>query len=276
MTTKKILKKIFKDGYCHHENVLSKKECKKYIEGIINLKNKIKKDINFESKVLNQGQEVIRDIVLRDPDVFLNIIDNDLVNKVLYEIFKETFILDGCVASNSVNVKVNYSALVHIDAHLASNINSNTSDVVVLFCLDDFTKENGATKIWPGSHLSGVRIQNSKNYKKLIKKKHVYAEGKKGSIFFFLGQTWHQIGKNVNGNSRWSILCHYKRWWIKPGKDFTKCGATFYNKLNQNQKKLFGFNSIPPKFNFKTKTGMLKTLRKPSVLNQSYKKVINF
>jgi ectoine hydroxylase-related dioxygenase (phytanoyl-CoA dioxygenase family) len=175
-----------------------------------------------------------------------------------------------------VNVKNHYSALVHIDAHLASNINNNTSDVVVLFCLDDFTKENGATKIWPGSHLSGVRIQNSKNYKKLIKKKNVYVEGKKGSIFFFLGQTWHQIGKNVTNNSRWGILCHYKRWWIKPSTDYTKCGAKIYSKLNQNQKKLFGFNSISPKFNFKTQSRMLKTLRKSSVLNLSYKKVINF
>jgi ectoine hydroxylase-related dioxygenase (phytanoyl-CoA dioxygenase family) len=276
MTTKKILKKIFNEGYCVHENVLSKKECFNYIEGIKNIKNKIEKNINFKSEKLNQGQEIIRDIVLRDPDIFLNIIDNALVIKVLHEIFKETFILDTCVASNSVNVKNNYSALVHIDSHLASNINNNTSDVVVLFCLDDFTKKNGATKIWPGSHLSGVRIQNSKNYKKLIKKKNVYVEGKKGSIFFFLGQTWHQIGKNVTNNSRWSILCHYKRWWIKPSTDYTKCGAKIYSKLNQNQKKLFGFNSISPKFNFKTQTRMLKTLRKSSVLNLSYKKVINF
>jgi ectoine hydroxylase-related dioxygenase (phytanoyl-CoA dioxygenase family) len=276
MTTKKILKKIFNEGYCVHENVLSKKECFNYIEGIKNIKNKIEKNINFKSEKLNQGQEIIRDIVLRDPDIFLNIIDNALVIKVLHEIFKETFILDTCVASNSVNVKNHYSALVHIDAHLASNINNNTSDVVVLFCLDDFTKENGATKIWPGSHLSGVRIQNSKNYKKLIKKKNVYVEGKKGSIFFFLGQTWHQIGKNVTNNSRWGILCHYKRWWIKPSTDYTKCGAKIYSKLNQNQKKLFGFNSISPKFNFKTQSRMLKTLRKSSVLNLSYKKVINF
>lgn len=196
MTTKKILKKIFNEGYCVHENVLSKKECFNYIEGIKNIKNKIEKNINFKSEKLNQGQEIIRDIVLRDPDIFLNIIDNALVIKVLHEIFKETFILDTCVASNSVNVKNHYSALVHIDAHLASNINNNTSDVVVLFCLDDFTKENGATKIWPGSHLSGVRIQNSKNYKKLIKKKNVYVEGKKGSIFFFfrtdLASNWKE------------------------------------------------------------------------------------
>ena len=276
MITRKIIKKIFKDGYCLHENVLSTIECNNYINGIKKIENRIKKNADCIKKKSNQGQEVIRDLVLREPDLFLNIIDNTLVIKVLREIFKETFILDTCVASNSINVKNNYSALVHIDSHLASNINRNTLDVVVLFCLEDFTKENGATKIWPGSHLSGVRIQNSKHYKKLIKKKYKYATGKKGSVVFFLGQSWHQIGKNISKNSRWGILCHYKRWWIKPSKDYTKCGANIYSKLNLNQKELFGFNSISPRFNFKKQTGMLKTLRDSSTLSSDYKKVISY
>ena len=37
---------------------------------------------------------------------------------------------------------------------------NNTTDVVILICLDDFSKENGSTKIWPRSHLSGIRAQN--------------------------------------------------------------------------------------------------------------------
>ena len=37
-----------------------------------------------------------------------------------------------------------------------------------------------------------------------------YVKAKKGSLIFFLGQTWHQIGQNINGKKRWGILCHYK------------------------------------------------------------------
>ena len=145
MMIQKIVKKIFKDGYCLHENVLSEIECYNYLNGIKKIQSRIKKNVNLKKKNSNQGQETIRDLVLREPNFFLNIIDNTLVMKVLKEIFKETFILDNCVASNSLNVKNNYSALVHIDSHLATNINRNTSDVVVLFCLENFTKENGAT-----------------------------------------------------------------------------------------------------------------------------------
>ena len=97
-------------------------------------------------------------------------------------------------------------------------------------------------------------------------------KAKKGSIGFILGQTWHQIGRNINNKSRWSIIIHYKRWWIKPSTDFTKCGKTIFNKLNSNQKKLFGFTSISPKFNLKNSRKNYKTLRKIKNIPKDYKK----
>ena len=41
-----------------------------------------------------------------------------------------------------------------------------------MICLDKFTKENGAMKIWLKSHLSGVRIHHEKN--KFFGKKNNY------------------------------------------------------------------------------------------------------
>lgn len=147
----------------------------------------------------------------------------------------------------------------------------------MLFCLNNFTRENGATKIWPRSHKSGIRIQNSKKYKKLIKKKYIFAEAKNGAIIFLLGHTWHQIGKNSTTKDRWGILCHYKRWWIKPGVDHTTCGSYIYDKLNITQKKLFGFNSIPPRFDIKKKkVNSLKTLRNSSVFSKKYGEMNKF
>jgi ectoine hydroxylase-related dioxygenase (phytanoyl-CoA dioxygenase family) len=277
MEIKNIVQKIFFEGYYIYKNVIDSDTCNNYIKAIKKIQKKIKKNPKFKDERSGLGQEIIRDLVLRDPNTFLNLIDNTLVLQVLTEIFRDKFILDNCMASNSVNVKDTYSGLVHIDSHLPCNKNSNTTDVVVLFCLDDFTKNNGATKIWPGSHLSGVRIQNAKNYKNLIKKRNKYVEAKKGSIVFFLGQTWHQIGRNLDNNSRWGILCHYKRWWIKPSTDFTKCGKNIYRMLNKNQKEIFGFNSISPKFNFNAMTKELKTLRSADLINNmQYKEILNY
>jgi len=275
-SSKKILKKLFSDGYCIVKNVLTDHECDKIVKNLEKLKHKTSNNKYFIDERSNNGQVTIRDLPLRDPKIYLKLIDKTVIINILKNIFNETFILDNCQGSESINVKKNYKSLVHIDSHLANKFVGQTSDVVVCFCLNTFSKENGATKIWPKSHLSGVRIQNDKNYSKEIKKEYKYAEAEKGSAIFFLGQTWHQIGKNSNSEKRWGILCHYKKWWIKPSTDWTKCGPKIYNLLNKRQKELFGFTSISPKFNLKKQVRTLKTLRKSSQLNSNYFKTIQY
>tara|TARA_B100000768_G_scaffold103742_1_gene96430 strand:- start:1183 stop:1716 length:534 start_codon:yes stop_codon:yes gene_type:complete len=175
------------------------------------------------------------------------------------------------MASNSVNVKQKYDRIVHIDSHIPVTNPLHTLDLVVVVCLNNFNKFNGSTIVWPKSHLSGIKIQKQIN---VNKKKFKIINAKKGSLVFFLGQTWHQIGKNLNKEDRWGILLHYKRWWIKPATNFTKCGNKIFKMLNNKQKKILGFNSISPEFNFKTNTRKLKTLRKISSVSKNYLKAI--
>ncbi|NMN67102.1 Protein involved in biosynthesis of mitomycin antibiotics/polyketide fumonisin [Candidatus Pelagibacter ubique] len=273
---KNIVKKLHRDGFCIVNNFIKEKECESLIHKLEKLNNSLSKNKKFVDENSKNGQLIIRDLPLRDPKTYLKLLDKKLILNVLKNIFKETFILDNCQASGSINVRSNYKTLVHIDSHLPCKFPENTSDVVICYCLNDFTKENGATKIWPKSHLSTTKIQNNKKYKKEIKKKFVHGEAKKGSIIFFLGQTWHQIGKNTNSKKRWGILCHYKRWWIKPSTDWAKCGPKIFGLLNDQQKELFGFTSISPKFNLKTRTRTLKTLRKSFQLNKNYFKTIQY
>ena len=272
----KIIKELSRYGFCVINDVLSIKKCNSIKENLEKLLKKTQKNKFFFDEGSERGQLIIRDLPLRDPKNYLDLIDNKLILDILDNIFKETFILDGCVASKSINVKENFKSLVHIDSHLASKDFNNTSDIVVCFCFDEFTKENGATKVWPKSHLSGTRIQKSKEYDKKIKNSFRYAEAKKGSAIIFLGHTWHQIGKNSNSLSRWGCLNQYKRWWIKPSTDFTKCGAKIFKMLNQRQKELFGFSSISPRFDFKKNTRTPKTLRKLQDLSLNYTKAVQF
>ena len=72
-------------------------------------------DIN--NKDAKNGQVILRDLVLRDPRSFLNLIDKKLIMGVLDLVFKDKFILENIMGSNSVNVKKNYSRIIHIDSH---------------------------------------------------------------------------------------------------------------------------------------------------------------
>ena len=267
---------LFKKGYCIVENYLNSTKCQKIIKEIESINNSnIKKQFVYKRN-LEQGQITIRDLVLIKPKSFLNLIDKKFILKVLSKVFDDRFILENIMASNSINVKNQYSAKIHCDSLLSTTNPRNSTDVVVMYCLDDFDKNNGATKVWPGSHLSDIRPHiDINNIKKKIKK-FKYIKAKKGSIVFFLGQTWHQIGKNLNSKRRWSVIVHYRRWWMKPSTDFTKCGSAIYKKLNKTQKELFGFNSISPKFNFKNKSSKVKTLRKLNKFPKSYFQAQNY
>ena len=101
----KNLKKLFKEGFCIIEKVLSKNECNHLISNLKRLSNKIKQNKNFIDEKSDKGQIIIRDLPLRNPKIFLNLIDKKKIMKILDQIFGETFILDNCQASGSINVK---------------------------------------------------------------------------------------------------------------------------------------------------------------------------
>ena len=266
------IKNLKRDGFLIIDDLLKPKECNKYKNDLKNIYNKFKGKKIIEGE--KYGQVIIRDLVLIQPDSFINLIDHKIIYKIAELIFNDEFILENIMASNSINVNKKYKRIAHIDGHIPVDDVKNTTDLVAIICLDDFTKENGATKIWPKSHLSGIQIHKNKLKDQLIKKKNIYMRAKKGSVGFILGSTWHQIGQNFSNDSRWSIIIHYKRWWIKPSTDFTKCGNKIFKKLNDKQKKLFGFNCISPKFNLKNFNKNYKILRKTSKIPKDYKKTL--
>ena len=276
MSKNKYYNQLLKNGYCIINHVFKKNYCDELIKKIEDLYTKKKNKRYDVDEGSMYGQEIIRDLVLRDPKTFLKLIDNKKIIKVLELIFKDSFILENIMASNSVNVKKKYKRIVHIDSHLPTSDPKLTTDAVAMICLDEFKKENGATKIWPKSHLSGVRIHHDKKKLKNYKKNYIYVEAPKGSLVIFLGQLWHQIGKNINNDRRWAVLIHYKRWWIKPSTNFTECGSKIFNQLNDKQKELFGFNTIIPKFNLKKQFRNGKTLRKVSSIGKNYSQALKY
>jgi ectoine hydroxylase-related dioxygenase (phytanoyl-CoA dioxygenase family) len=269
----KIKKFLFKDGYCKIDEFLPKKYCENLIKELIKEKIKLEKNRLHKDEASKKGQLIIRDLILRNPKMFLNLIDLKIITQVLDSIFNEEYILDNFMATNSINIKQEHNRIVHIDSHIPVTNPLHTLDLVVVVCLNNFNKFNGSTIVWPKSHLSGIKIQKQIN---VNKKKFKIINAKKGSLVFFLGQTWHQIGKNLNKEDRWGILLHYKRWWIKPATNFTKCGNKIFKMLNNKQKKILGFNSISPEFNFKTNTREVKTVRKISSVSKNYLKAITY
>ena len=86
----------------------------------------------------------------------------------------------------------------------------------VMWPLTEFTAENGATRIWPGSHHPGAADLPPTE-------KPVVAEMLPGSALVFLGSTLHAAGGNYARSTRRGLIVSYCLGWLKPFENQWLC-----------------------------------------------------
>ena len=87
----------------------------------------------------------------------------------------------------------------------------------VIWMIGDFTKENGGTRVVPGSHLWGRRPDNIQDNQI----ETVAATGPAGTVMFLDGRTWHGTGANTSDQLRWGILTTFCGPQFRPQANFT-------------------------------------------------------
>ena len=85
-----------------------------------------------------------------------------------------------------------------------------------VWMLDDFTPDNGATRVVPGSHLT--RKKPSWGYDDIEGEIRLTAPA--GSMAFWLSHTWHRSGPNFTDSPRRAVLAYYCRSWVSTWSDF--------------------------------------------------------
>jgi hypothetical protein len=87
-------------------------------------------------------------------------------------------------------------------------------EVVVLYALSDFTAENGATRVVPGSHLWPTKRKPQDH-------EVVAAEMPAGSAIYYLGKTLHGGGPNTTENARRRALYFgFSLGWLRTKENF--------------------------------------------------------
>jgi ectoine hydroxylase-related dioxygenase (phytanoyl-CoA dioxygenase family) len=80
-----------------------------------------------------------------------------------------------------------------------------------IWLLDDFTRENGATRIVPGTQRSGLMPQNVLQDPELPHPDEVIIEAPAGSVFIFNSHAWHGGTTNRTQQTRRSIHSYFCR-----------------------------------------------------------------
>ena len=170
---------------------------------------------------------------LHKTPIFFKTIDHPKVLPVVEAALGEQIIL-GSLNARIVRPSDGQQGL-HSD--IRGDLLNLSSPVMVntVWLLDDFTSENGATRIVPGTHKSGLHGPPAD-----MEVKHVHqAIAPAGSVLVFNGQCWHGGGNNDSDRNRHAMFGHYRKnalmFQVDPHDNFPE---EWFELLSPRQKEL--------------------------------------
>ncbi len=92
-------------------------------------------------------------------------------------------------------------------------ITSHVLGFNVVFCVSDYTKENGATRVVPGSHLYPMRepIRDTRLARVI--------EAPRGSVLIFNICAWHGASAHRGSATRYAVMTPWRRRWLRGEAD---------------------------------------------------------
>jgi ectoine hydroxylase-related dioxygenase (phytanoyl-CoA dioxygenase family) len=266
MTAQEIATKIKDSGYAVINNVLSLEDCErfksylnedsaKYMPMHANPKTTGKPSLN------NLAAEKVLFNLHNKRLEYYELMCHPLITSVMDIILKEGSYLNNepyYLYNNSArNPMKGSEQQLHIDSRFPGTKYVFVANV--LWMIEDFTEESGATRIVPDSHKSGLYAEDGKKYEN-----EILVIAPKGSVLIFDASLWHGSSYKHNEDSRWALTLGYARWFRKPAYDFMQnIPADIFNKLNDKQKELLGLKLIPPKDEFTRTRAMSENFETP-------------
>ena len=110
--------------------------------------------------------------------------------------------------------------------------------VNTMWALDDFTEENGATRLVPGSHTWTDRMPRDGD-------RIVQAVMPAGSVVFYLGKIWHAGGANSTDSPRLGVIVEYCAGWLRPQENHVLgVPRQIVKELPRQLQELLGYNVL--------------------------------
>ena len=110
--------------------------------------------------------------------------------------------------------------------------------VQTMLMVNDFTESNGATRLVPGSHMTGVQPDQSVPH--VVPS--IAAEGPAGTIAMWEGRTWHSAGPNTSNEIRYGMPTLYAAPQMRTLMNFTLgTRPEVLAKASPEMRRLLGF-----------------------------------
>jgi ectoine hydroxylase-related dioxygenase (phytanoyl-CoA dioxygenase family) len=143
----------------------------------------------------------------------------DLLRKPLVRALAR-HVLDGdyCLSSHTANITGpgGEAMVLHSDQGYTPRSIDLALTMNVMWMLVDFTDDNGATRLVPGSHRVGAEPPREGDVPTIA------GVGPAGTALVFDGRIWHGTGANTTADQhRYGVLTYFCRPWLRPQENYT-------------------------------------------------------
>jgi ectoine hydroxylase-related dioxygenase (phytanoyl-CoA dioxygenase family) len=168
------------------------------------------------------------------------LLDNPTMNAYISEAFSATCIVYAYQSSSLAPSSGNYGSRIHVDCpRFTFNYITNMG---VIFPLDDFTLENGATYYIPGSH----------KWEDFPSEDFFYENAKRacckaGDMLLLNARLVHAAGYNSTSSTRHALTINFCRSFMRQRFDFPRLvPKEIINSLGEDGRRLLGMNVRVP------------------------------
>lgn len=222
-----------RDGYLIWENLLSADECQQ-------IKETVAPWLAHTGRNAFEGRHTQRVYsLLSRTRVCDRLVDHPRVLAVLDRLLMDNYLLS---ALQAINIQPGETAQLahHDDGFYPIPRPRDPLAAATIWAIDDFTADNGATVLYPGSHRWGRRRPEPDDPAMPVVMPA-------GSCVFFVGTLWHGGGANTTDTDRLAVTAQYCQPWLRPMEAFTlSIPRDTAREVSDDIRRMIGYSIHPP------------------------------
>ncbi|MGW4122834.1 phytanoyl-CoA dioxygenase family protein [Nocardia sp. NPDC004711] len=224
---------VERDGYVILPGMLTPAELDRIRESVVPLLDRIGRN-NFEGHSTQRIYSVLNKTRACD-----RIVDHPRVLALLDRLFLPNYLLSMLQVINILPGE--QAQMLHTDDGFYPLPRPRKGlGAATIWAIDDFTAENGATDIIPGSHLWGDRLPGESDRREPVVMPA-------GSCVFFVGTLWHGGGANRSPDPRLALTAQYCEPWLRPQEAFTlSMTRDTVRAVSEDIRRMLGYSIHPP------------------------------
>ncbi|WP_406816592.1 phytanoyl-CoA dioxygenase family protein [Mycobacterium sp. M23085] len=222
-----------RDGYIVWENLLTAEQCSQ-------IREVVRPRLGHTGRNSFEGLRTQRIYsVLSRTRVCDRLVDHPRVLAVLDRLLMPNYLLS---ALQAINIQPREAAQLahHDDGFYPIPRPREPLAAATIWAIDDFTADNGATVVYPGSHRWGKRRPQPDDHALPVAMPA-------GSCVLFVGTLWHGGGANNTDRERLAVTAQYCQPWLRPMEAYTlSISRDIARGVSDDIRRMIGYSIHPP------------------------------